>query len=185
MIYIPIGMSCGTAIDLKKQGKRTSSYPFDWVFTTPRELVRLLDTRFEGFFVDDLEFSENPNPSLFAKAVDKQNRGVISKWVVRNRKTNFISVHDLARMDELGRVRKLYARRIERLYRVLAGSKPVTFVWSNKTLGTLKRFDVVEDGVRKYSFPSSDFWNSGFKEWIETNYPDLEFYIEIIEGHGQ
>jgi hypothetical protein len=41
-IYVPIGFQCTTAEILKKKGKRTCSFPFDWIISNPEAIVNLL-----------------------------------------------------------------------------------------------------------------------------------------------
>ena len=42
IIYIPIGFQCTSAEILKKHNKRTCSFPFDWIISTPESILKLI-----------------------------------------------------------------------------------------------------------------------------------------------
>lgn len=46
---ISLGQNCSTSWYLKKNGLKKTSYPFDWIFTTPEIIVDLLDTDLNHF----------------------------------------------------------------------------------------------------------------------------------------
>ena len=47
---IPLGFGCMVAQDLEKMGVRDHSYPFDWVISNFKDVIRLIDNRFAGIF---------------------------------------------------------------------------------------------------------------------------------------
>ncbi|MGB1319044.1 MAG: DUF1796 family putative cysteine peptidase [Flavobacteriales bacterium] len=51
---IGLGQNCNASWYIKESGNKQSSYPFDWVFTTPEILLDILDDDFSAFVRKDL-----------------------------------------------------------------------------------------------------------------------------------
>ena len=47
--HISLGVWCSPAIYLKRSGLRKKAYPFDWIFITPEQVLRLFETNFKDF----------------------------------------------------------------------------------------------------------------------------------------
>ena len=47
--FISLGENCTTAWYLKKSGLKSSSYPFDWVFSSPEIIVDCIESRFKHY----------------------------------------------------------------------------------------------------------------------------------------
>ena len=63
---ISLGGQCFTANFLKDNNLKLTSYPFDWIFTTPHIILDMLNDNFEKFLNKDYYVSKNPN--------DKKNK---------------------------------------------------------------------------------------------------------------
>jgi hypothetical protein len=50
---IPLGSQCFSANFLKDNNLKKVSYPFDWIFSTPKVIINILDDNFEKFLNKD------------------------------------------------------------------------------------------------------------------------------------
>jgi hypothetical protein len=188
MIYIPIGISCKNAIDLKEQNLRKASYPFDWIVTTPKSLVYWIKNDFKGFFNID---GTNNNLVFYRRDLEREAINInheklasnqISNWVIRDFKSNFLSVHDLIKLEDFPKVQETYKRRIDRFNKVLSSNEPVTFKWTNHIYNVLWKHEIIEGNERKVYYSKQDLLSSGFEDLIKKKYPNLEFKIDIDDS---
>lgn len=98
---IPLGFGCMVAQDLEKIGLRDQSYPFDWVISNFKDVVRIIDNRFDSIFQEVEQDATHNN-------------------VYHDRQTGLDHYHDFfpdqSIEEQINAVRKKYARRIERFY---------------------------------------------------------------------
>jgi hypothetical protein len=50
---IPLGSQCFSSFFLKKYGLKKTSYPFDWIFSSPEVIVNILNDNFKNFLNKD------------------------------------------------------------------------------------------------------------------------------------
>jgi hypothetical protein len=50
---IPLGSQCFSAFFLKKNNLKKVSYPFDWIFSSPKVITDILDNKFQKFLNKD------------------------------------------------------------------------------------------------------------------------------------
>ena len=108
---IPIGFGCMVAQDLEKIGVREYSYPFDWVISNFKDVVRIIDNRFAGIF-------------------QEVEQDAIHDNVYHDRQTGLDHYHDFfpnkSIEEQMEAVRKKYERRIERFYESI--TSPTLFI---------------------------------------------------------
>lgn len=108
---IPLGFGCMVAQDLEKIGVRDHSYPFDWVISNFKDVIRLIDNRFAGIFQEVEQDAMHDN-------------------VYHDRQTGLDHYHDFfpdkSIEEQMDAVRKKYARRIERFYESI--KEPTLFI---------------------------------------------------------
>ena len=138
--YVSLGWFCSVALELERIGLREASLPFDWIGTERMEtVITLIEDRFEGFLTyEDLAQDASDRARYY------DTRRDIPFY------HDFDAYHPLA--DQLPGVRRRYARRIERFYRIikeptlfiryLSGDEDLRWIEANqeRILATLRSF---------------------------------------------
>lgn len=116
-LYIPCGSYCATASNLKANGLRTASYPFDWVagMTLGKSTAYILN-HFENF-------------------LNKNNMSVCCEdnyFLILKNENNISFNHDFFKnvpFDEMfSRTKEKYNRRINRLYQNIQSADSICFL---------------------------------------------------------
>ena len=116
-LYIPCGSFCATAFNLKANGLRTASYPFDWVggMTMAKSTAYILQ-HFENFLnKDNMSFCSEDNLFLIFKN---------EKDITFNH--DFLKSVPFNEMFET--TKKKYNRRIERFYQNMNAASSICFL---------------------------------------------------------
>ena len=114
---ISLGHGCQPGIHLKRNGLRQTSLPLDWLSTPSSALISLFETHFDKFLDKDY-------------LVPREHRAPYHEKIV-NTFYNITFFHDFSvggLATELPAVQEKYARRIKRLYSILASEGPVLFI---------------------------------------------------------
>lgn len=121
MIIIPIGIQCTNATLLKNNNKRFHSFPFDWMFSTPKFIFEMLELLLQNnISIDDLVL----NHFLYC---EKKARNDIPEhyytcengFALYNSKYNVIFPHDHYNTETINK----YIRRFERLKDIIINTK--------------------------------------------------------------
>lgn len=118
MIYIPIGVQCNSASFLRKNNLRNIALPFDWCFSTPKNVYEILDRMIntnitieelvkEHFFNCDKKSNNNRIPEHYFD----DDEG----FALYNSKYGFIFPHDKYDTETIDK----FIRRFKRLYEIL------------------------------------------------------------------
>ncbi len=114
---ISLGRGCQPGIHLKRNGLKQASLPLDWLVTRSSALISLFETHFDKFLDKDY-------------LVAREHRAPYHEKIV-NTFYNITFFHDFSvggLLTELPAVQEKYARRIKRLYSILASEGPVLFI---------------------------------------------------------
>lgn len=66
---ISLGYWCGPALELRRTGFRSASFPFDWLIVDFREVIRLIESGFQDFFVCDNMAQYESNPYYYIDTI--------------------------------------------------------------------------------------------------------------------
>ena len=154
-IYIPLGFQCTTAEILKKMNKRFSSFPFDWIISTPYSILKLLDILLKNECnINDFvlnEFFNFDTNLIFMKQEEFQTHSQGN--ILYNSKYNLIFPH-IKYNDET--VLK-FKRRFERLRNyILDNNVKIQFFFINRIINN----DVIEvnENNLKYSINNNNIY---------------------------
>jgi HD superfamily phosphodiesterase len=129
-IYIPIGFQCTTAEILKKLNKRSTSFPFDWIVSTPNSIALLLSKLLnEDCNVDDFvknEFLKIDSQLTFLKQEEFYTD--INGEILFNKKYGLIFPH-VKYTDETF---LKFVKRFERLKKCILFGYNINFVFINR-----------------------------------------------------
>ena len=121
MIIIPIGIQCTNATILKDNNMRFLSFPFDWMFSTPKFIFEMLELLLENnISIDDLVKNhflyceKKANVNGYEKFYTCDNGGSLY-----NSKYNVIFPHDNYNTETINK----YIRRFERLKDIIINAK--------------------------------------------------------------
>lgn len=112
-MIIPIGMQCTNATLLKQHGRRVVSFPFDWMFSTPKFVFSMLELLLEtNITIEDLVTNHFFYCTKRAKMKGTEHyHTCITGGVLYNSKYNVIFPHDRHNAQTIGK----YIRRFQRL----------------------------------------------------------------------
>lgn len=98
---ISLGANCNVALDLERIGYRVTSSPFDWVISNFKDVINLVENRFEDMLIIGNIIQDEVHPNVY-----------------HDIKTGLDHYHDFKENDtiemQLGAVKQKYSRRIER-----------------------------------------------------------------------
>ena len=123
--YISIGSNCSSASILQSKNLRTQAYPFDWNCTPLNSAFTLLLNNFEGF-MDDIQVDEtlvNQTYPSFVVALESTYNILLPHHISGDE-------YKAEPIKTLDRVRKMYKRRINRIYNTLESKKDIVFFFS-------------------------------------------------------
>lgn len=149
-MVLPIGAGCPTSIALGSCKMRFVSGPFDWIRVPDvGTVVELLAQRMEGFMDYDDLVKEDENASYL---------------IVRNRRWNWLSVHDFPKDKDLAEGREIalekYMRRANRLMQRLDEGASVLLLWVDYPAdGECQEPEEMLAALQKIkaAYPASDF----------------------------
>lgn len=148
MHYVSLGYFCSIASELEELGFRSESLPFDWLISDFEGIINAILEQFEGF----LEYENMA-----------QNKRELNHY--KNIKYNIEFFHDFNQYQSLEKqltlVKKKYARRIERFYKLI--KEPTIFIRYISD-------EVIVDGKSKELM------------YIEENY---EFILQVLQSFNQ
>lgn len=124
-LVVSMGEDCACAMYLRKCSLRDASYPFDWLCHAAFETrIECLKNHFVGFLEKD-NMRRLPKPTTGLRDLENDSYEDIN--------TGFYFYHDFKENVPLdmafSEVKSKYNRRIARLYRNVAKSEKVLFVW--------------------------------------------------------
>ncbi len=157
---ISLGSNCHVAWDLERMGYRCNSYPFDWVISNFCDVIRLIDTHFDGNLRPEMIKQDENEPNCFhdlgtgidyyhdffpdAVAVEEQCKAVILKY---NRR--------IQRFYDSGKQKTLYIR-------VIRNHEDYKWIEENRTK--------IDDVIHQLNKESSIIYIViGQKDWIIGN----------------
>ena len=173
--YIPIGYNCFTSMLLMNLGIRKNAYPLDWVISNPTMILQYFKTNFDNYFL--------PSPTSDINYMNQRfDWFKTNRYSNKNTDSNYneelphstISVHEENKL--------LFDKRINRLLKLLQTAdktEPVLFVYTGEYSVNCLRD---EDFNKKMVLNEEADLNKliELKNYIKTNYPNLEFDILII-----
>lgn len=162
--FVSLGYNCDVAQLLRYTGLRNKAYPFDWCITPSRSVIALIKNDFSHFLdLNNITFSE-PHRALFFNgengAISESDEIVVTAHCSKY-KMSF--PHDYSSADMHHAVLEKYNKRIDRIFRVLRGSKTVVFIF-NPEVPTEK--DVFIDEL---------------EDCLSVKYPSLKFFVYSID----
>ena len=154
-----LGAACSGTETLRAAGLQYASFPFDWLLGPgPADRVKMMAGEFSGWMDSAEDFEEISNPDAFRHA----------PW--RNRRTGYSYMHDFDQgvplAEQLPAVREKYARRIDRLLKLVRRSRRVLVVWTGDP----------RDGIRL-----SEGEIGACLEMLRTKFPGVEFRMFVFE----
>lgn len=155
-LYISLGSSCCSALNLRSLGIRTAAYPFDWVISPFDALYAALKDDFQ-YFLSDLKIRPGNQgvidhygfhfthdwPTIQHSTIDALNSDFIG---------NNILFHTWQQV--LPAVKEKYRRRIERLKQACLGKEKVFFIRTEEV--SKETAIILRDFFRK-KYPNLDF----------------------------
>lgn len=140
-LYIPCGSNCAMAYNLKANGLRTSSYPFDWIagVTLSKSTAYMLN-HFENFLTKDkMSYCSEDAHSIIFK-----------------NENNIFFNHDFPKdvpFDEMFELtKKKYDRRIARFYENMKSANSICFLYysNNETENKMETIAVWENFAKHF-----------------------------------
>jgi hypothetical protein len=173
--YIPIGYNCFTSMLLVNLGIRKNAYPLDWVISNPTMILQYFKTNFDNYFL--------PSPTSDRNYMNQQFDWFrTNRYSNKNTDSNYneeitnpaISVHEENKL--------LFDKRINRLLKLLQTTdknEPVLFIYTGEYRVNCLRD---ESFNKKMVLDEDEDLNKliELKNYIKSNYPNLEFDILII-----
>jgi hypothetical protein len=164
MIIIPIGLQCFSANFLKKINKRHKSYPFDWMFATPKftyiMLALLLNKKVEidGKPIESNSINDLVRNHFFDckdRAITYNMNDYYTCWygsALYNKRYNVIFPHDSYNEETISK----YIRRFEYLKKViLESTEELCFIYASQAgeecKFTINYKDPIEDAYGYFS----------------------------------
>lgn len=117
-LFVSLGDGCATSQALRDLGLQTYSYPLDWLGssrTAFRDIIFLLNTKFESMFDNLLECYQYQNHTVYCNSIGMQFNHDFQK--------------NIPLEEQLDEVKSKYGRRITRLFDHINISKNVCFVY--------------------------------------------------------
>lgn len=126
-IIISLGGSCCTAHNIRYRNLRYCSMPFDWLFIKNETPISKLIDCFNNNFK---EFMQQKN--LVELVGDERGTDCAGHYQYKDLFTEYRTIHDFKKPandnKEFNRVKKIYDRRIKKMYNYLNKSQSVMFV---------------------------------------------------------
>lgn len=143
---IPLGNNCSVAYNLQKYQKRNQAFPFDWLRSNFKNIVKCLKQEFQDFFDFDLKNKKIKSGfDIFDPEVEQININSEKKSIFIKNKYNFEFVHDfnldLDLENQTVIVTEKYQRRIARFYQTLKSNNDVIFISNDNKI---KISDLIE-----------------------------------------
>ncbi len=141
MLIIPIGLQCTGAIFKRNINKKSFTYPFDWMFATPKFVYEML----ELLLVNNMNITELVKQHFFycdrkASLNGLENYILDDRgFALYNTKYNVIFPHDVNKQENIEK----YIRRFERLKdTILKSSEDICFVYVSQSSSTIGNFTI-------------------------------------------
>lgn len=114
---VSLGFSCYVALDLERMGIRESSYPFDWVISNFKDVVKLIDSRFKDtLLVNNIVQDSNAKNCYhdIATGIDYYHDFFSEKGEIKEQYNNVYSKYQrrISRFQKIGCNPTLYVRLI-------------------------------------------------------------------------
>lgn len=147
-IYIPIGIDCCIAYQLKQLNLRHFSLPLDWSYI--KNISSIIDI-FNDNFLSFLDISMYEIIKIKSNNYSYNKTNEISHYKLKHKKYNIILPHELKSLDttEIQLFINRYNRRIKRLFELNNQPKKLIFIRLGFTK-ELKLLDELNNSLSKY-----------------------------------
>lgn len=141
MIYIPIGMQCTNMYFLEKHNKRSYTFPFSWMFSTPKFVFEMLELLLDK----NINIKELVVFYFFhctKTATNEDENFIISKddgYILYNDKYNVIFPHEIdfgqdMNKEKFNNILEKYIRRFQRLKDfILNSEEDICFIYTSQS----------------------------------------------------
>ena len=147
-IYVPIGIDCCIAYQLKKLNLRHFSLPLDWSYI--KNISSVIEM-FNDNFLSFLDISMYEIIKIKSNNFSYNKTNEISQYKLKHKKYNIILPHELKSLDanEIQLFINRYDRRIKRLFELYNQPTKIIFIRLGFTK-ELKLLDELNNSLSKY-----------------------------------
>lgn len=169
---ISLGGSCVTGLTLRKLNKKTETYPFDWVRSTPEIIYDILINGYEKYISFNNNVCHNFNLSNFYD-ISSIKRPNFPKTHINYYGQHFTHYLDITSYE----LNKKYKKYFERFLNKLKTGKSILFIYQTENYIYIKNLEEKQNIFYNFLIKIS--------EHIDIIYPNLSFKIINIQDNNR